>query len=220
MVIVSLTDIHGDVSAIAEAADGLHEADVVLLTGDITNFGGWREASDVYNAIREHADTIFAVRGNCDGPEVEEFLDDCDINLHGKRREHAGFAFLGAGGALPCPGTTPNEFAEDEFKAILSRAADGIDHTLPSVLVVHQPPRDTLADRVRNNMHVGSHAIRAFIDAHQPHVCFTGHIHEARCIDTVGSTHLVNPGPMRHGGYAYAVVNDSGVELLEIRGVR
>jgi Icc-related predicted phosphoesterase len=50
----------------------------------------------------------------------------------------------------------------------------------------------------------------------QPLICFTGHIHEARGIDAIGRTKLINPGPLREGGYAYAVLHDD-VETLEIR---
>jgi len=35
--------------------------------------------------------------------------------------------------------------------------------------------------------------------------------------DTIGKTKLVNPGPLRNGGYAYAEIGDE-VEVLEIRG--
>ena len=54
MKIVSLTDIHGSISAIERLAAPLAEADVVLLTGDLTHFGGADDAARVLAAVREH----------------------------------------------------------------------------------------------------------------------------------------------------------------------
>ncbi len=62
-------------------------------------------------------------------------------------------------------------------------------------------------------MHVGSRAVRAFIEAVQPLVCFTGHIHGGVGIDTIGVTRIVNPEPLSSGGYAYAEITRWGVEV-------
>ena len=48
-------------------------------------------------------------------------------------------------------------------------------------------------------------------------VCFTGHIHEGQGIDSIGKTKVVNPDPLREGGYVLARVEDQ-IEVLEIRG--
>jgi Icc-related predicted phosphoesterase len=50
-------------------------------------------------------------------------------------------------------------------------------------------------------MHVGSEAVRAFIEAHQPSLCLCGHIHEARATDAIGATRVINPGNLSAGGY-------------------
>ena len=49
------------------------------------------------------------------------------------------------------------------------------------------------------NTHVGSRAIRAFIERHQPPLVLAGHIHESPRVsssyrDTIGATVAVNPG--------------------------
>ena len=87
------------------------------------------------------------------------------------------------------------------------------------VLITHQPPRETRNDLARGG-HVGSHSIRCFIEQHQPLICFTGHIHEGVGVDTIGETKIVNPGPLRHGGYAVAEITGGQVGALEIRNVR
>lgn len=67
------------------------------------------------------------------------------------------------------------------------------------VYVLHSPPRDTACDMTRSGHHVGSRAIRAFIEQHQPRLVLSGHIHESPAVskawrDTIGATVCVNPG--------------------------
>ena len=75
----------------------------------------------------------------------------------------------------------------------------GCRHTL---LVCHTPPHGTATDVVGDGVHVGSPAVRAFIERVQPEVCLTGHIHEARATDVLGTTQIINPGALSGGGYA------------------
>jgi Icc-related predicted phosphoesterase len=68
-----------------------------------------------------------------------------------------------------------------------------------TVWVLHSPPRDTACDAIAGGQHVGSRAIRAFVEAHQPPLVLSGHIHESPRVsgawrDTVGRTVVVNPG--------------------------
>ena len=66
------------------------------------------------------------------------------------------------------------------------------------VLVTHSPPRDTNCDQIGAGQHVGSRAIRAFVERRQPRIVLSGHIHESPRIasfrDRIGSTEVVNPG--------------------------
>ena len=69
------------------------------------------------------------------------------------------------------------------------------------ILVSHTPPYDTSTDCLSFGQHVGSPAVRAFIEQYQPDVCLTGHIHESQAVDTIGKTVIVNPGALADGGY-------------------
>jgi Icc-related predicted phosphoesterase len=218
MKIVALTDIHGNISAIERLASPLADADVVLLTGDLTHFGGAEDAARVLAAVRDCSRRVYAVAGNCDRPEVAEWLELEGISLHGRHEVIDGVAFLGLGGSLPSPGMRCNEFSDAELAGFLDAAAEGLDPALPWLLVSHQPPADTTLDVVRNGMHVGSAAVRCFIERHRPLACFTGHIHEAAGTDSIGQTCMANPGPARGGGYTYAEVAER-LEVLEIRQV-
>ncbi len=216
MKIVAIADTHGSRRAVQDCGDALSEADLVLLAGDLTNFGHRRDAADILQTVRQYNGRILGVSGNCDSPDVAEFLAQEGVSLHGRHEVREGVAFLGVGGSLPAPTHTPNEFSDEQLGSFLEQAADGLDVDLPWVLLAHQPPVETTADTVHGGEHVGSAAVRAFIEEHRPLACFTGHIHEGRGMDTIGPARIINPGPLKQGRYAFAEL-DGGLRTAEIR---
>jgi Icc-related predicted phosphoesterase len=79
--------------------------------------------------------------------------------------------------------------------AALAGACDPA-HTL---FVLHSPARGTRCDLVQGGHHVGSRAIRSFVEARQPPLVLSGHIHESPRVsgawrDELGRSVLVNPG--------------------------
>lgn len=215
MVIVTLADIHGYASGIDRISGRLAAADLVILAGDITRFGGMTAAKRVIDRIRQHTSRIAAVAGNCDLPEVETYLDEQDLSLHGNVRRINGIRFAGIGGSLPCPGPTPNEMTESEFRRHLVRLTAGLSNTEPCILITHQPPFNTLNDTTANGTHAGSRSIRQFIEQVQPMICITGHIHEGAGIDTIGNTQVINPGPFFDGHYGHIIIG-RGIESIKI----
>ncbi|MGD0089192.1 MAG: metallophosphoesterase [Planctomycetota bacterium] len=68
-----------------------------------------------------------------------------------------------------------------------------------TVYVFHAPPARTELDQICGRTHVGSLAIRRFIEKHQPPLTLHGHIHESPLVtgsvsDTIGQTVSLNPG--------------------------
>lgn len=218
MNILAISDLHGNADRIETIAHQLSAADIVLLVGDITHFGGRVEAHKIVQRIQEYAEDLLAVPGNCDLPEVDLYLTEIGINLHGRNRLLDDVLFIGVGGSLPCPRPTSFEFSEEEIGSLLATASDPQVIGHPVVLVSHQPPHGSVADLAYNGKHVGSKAIRTFIEESRPLVCFTGHIHEGVGIGTIEATEVVNPGPFARGGFAFGTIAQK-VELLEIRTV-
>ncbi len=214
MVIITLTDIHAHTGAISAVGKKLRSADLVLLSGDITHFGHKKEMAGLVGLIRTFNPSVFAVTGNCDYPDAEEFLTEERINLNGLTREFQGYAFYGLSGSLPCPGKTPNEYSEEEFEVFLREFT--IPEGIPGIMVSHQPPYDTLNDQVSPGVHVGSKSIRKFIEERQPLVCFTGHIHEGTGVDHIGNTTVVNPGPAGRGNYVLTEISGGQIKKLEV----
>ncbi len=200
MVLIGLTDIHGDTRAVDAIGEQLARADLVIIAGDLTHFGGRTALLRVLDALRAYANAILAVPGNCDNPEVGTVLDTMGLSLDARNRTIDSIAFWGAGGAMPGSKWTPSECNDSVLSTRLESAARGVQP--PSILVVHHPPLNTGADREPGRLHVGSSAVRTCIEKHSPMLCFTGHIHGARGISTLGSTTVVNPGPFKDGFFA------------------
>jgi Icc-related predicted phosphoesterase len=216
MLLIGLTDIHGKADNIDKISNILAKADAIIISGDITHFGRENEALKVLENVKKYNSNIFAVSGNCDYPGVEKYLTESGYNLNGTSKSFNGLTLIGLGGSLPCPGRTPNEFTEDELESVLSSSISDIPLKTNLILVSHQPPVDTLNDEVSDGIHVGSKAVRSFIEKYQPLVCFTGHIHEGVGIDKIGKTRLANPGPLWYGKYTYAEIYDGRIKKLEI----
>ena len=220
MIIIGLTDIHGDTKQLRDISADLSKADVVVVSGDLTHFGRQADAARVVQALQKYNKNILAVPGNCDRPEVSTYLTNEGINLHRNCIVKDKIAFLGVGGSLPCPGMTPNESSETEIESFLDEAAAEIGDTKPQLIfVTHQPPYGGLVDQVGGGHHVGSKSIRNFITKFKSLICLSGHIHEACGVDSIGVTKVVNSGPLHKGGYTYAEIKNGQVTKLEIRGI-
>ena len=68
-----------------------------------------------------------------------------------------------------------------------------------TIYVIHAPPFNTKLDIVASGSHVGSKAVREFIEQEQPYLTLHGHIHESpkmsgSFMDKIGSTICINAG--------------------------
>lgn len=199
-----LTDIHGDLPALARLATLDLKPDLLLVSGDLTHFGGVAEAAKIVAALRGICPELRAVAGNCDLPEVEGYLRSEGIDLHSRVETLGGVVFAGLGRGLASPFKTPNEVSDSDFAAALADIAQALPAGQPFVLLAHQPPLNTLNDALTNGMHVGSGSVRTFIEERRPQAVFCGHIHEAVGVDRSLGMEIVNPGSARDGHYAMA----------------
>jgi hypothetical protein len=212
MKLLVLADIHGRFEQVHFLTEKARDCDAIIAAGDITNFGGRDEVLEVLSAFKPFGKPILAVHGNCDRPAVLDVLQEQGISLHGRSIALQGLVFVGAGGSLPCPGRTPNEFGDSVFSAVMEQSLAGIVPNSRLVLVTHQPPWGTTVDVQASTRHTGSRMIRSFIEDYQPLLAVSGHIHEARSIDRLASTVLVNPGPFKNGCYATIEITDTDIQ--------
>jgi Icc-related predicted phosphoesterase len=216
MKIVSFGDIHMTIGQMNKIAVELASADLIILSGDLTNFGGAAETEQVINAARCYCPQVLALPGNVDRPEVLDFLSSEQLSLHGQSRRLGQLGLFGCGGSNITPFHTPLEYTDEELGALLADAYVQVRDTPLQLMVCHTPPYATLLDRLTNGTPVGSPAVRQFIEQYQPQVCITGHIHESPGVDHVGHTKIVNAGPFASGGYI-VVRYENGTLEAELR---
>ncbi|ASJ12323.1 metallophosphoesterase [Thermococcus thioreducens] len=214
MRLVAVTDIHGNSKRVRQLAEILRgeEFDALLVAGDLTHFSGADKAVEVLKPLLGLDIPVFAVHGNCDGRDVPELLSELGINAHSRRVEVGGAGIVGIGGSNITPFHTVWEMTEDDIRKILER-----NYLQGDVILSHVPPHRTVADRVHFGHHVGSRALRAFIEEKQPPLVVCGHIHEGRGVDRVGETVVVNPGPLFRGHYAVIEFDENEKKVKDVR---
>jgi Icc-related predicted phosphoesterase len=189
--------------------------DCLILAGDLTNFGPISTAENLFEKIKSIGIPTLAVPGNCDPKPILKVLDKYNVNLHGKCRKIYDIELAGFGGSNLTPFHTPFELSEEEIKEGLSKLPCAESDKL--VLVTHTPPFNTKVDLTFQNLHAGSKSIREFTEKRQPALLVCGHVHEARDIDSIGRTIVVNAGPLSRGHAAEAIIDEKiSVRLIEL----
>ncbi len=201
MKLVSFGDVHMATRNLERMTEELCDTDLIVISGDLTNFGGPQDAQKVLDAARGACPRVLALPGNLDQREVMAFLEEQHVALHGRGMMVDGVALFGCGGSNLTPFHTPTELSEDEIYDTLRRGYEQVRGRRPLVMVCHTPPFQTRCDRLMNGTAVGSTAARRFIEEVQPDVCISGHIHESAAMDHIGATAVFNAGPFKGGGY-------------------
>lgn len=205
---IALSDIHGRTENLQKIVQLIHNrgVELALIAGDLTNYGGKRQAEEVLNILEGLE--VMAVPGNLDTAEVLGFLEEKGISLHGKKKRLGKWAFTGfGGGLLGQPGEVA--FGEEKIeKALLGLLESGKN----SVLLTHLPPFGTSIDLAENRMHIGSKAIMKIIEKKQPllHIC--GHCHDAQGEEKIGKTTSANAGAVKEG-MAMVIDFEKGLKL-------
>lgn len=215
MKILATADFHGSIEDAEKAALKARniKADVILACGDITHFGTPEDARKVLAPLIEQKLPILYVPGNCDPPSLlDEKIKGATL-MHGKCEVFNNYSFIGAG-AVPVDRVHPSPFEVDDeetWAALLQGQKQcGSEH--PLIVVSHSPPAYTKLDKAYFGGHVGSPLLRQFIEKYEPVAVFCGHIHEAKGVDHIGKTVIVNTGPARHGNCVVANL-DGKVEV-------
>jgi Icc-related predicted phosphoesterase len=221
MKILALSDIHGNTRTLSKILNKVkgHDIDLVLVAGDLTDFGSYNEAKSIIELISSSFSKVYFVPGNCD--MIHDYKEDINkLNLHGNYLVYKEIAIIGLGGSSPTPFNTPLEFSEEEIEEILNSTYERLKNNYEKyeklILLSHTPPINTKVDFVSSRkVHAGSLSVRKFVEKFSPHLVISGHVHEARNIDQINQTLLVNAGPASQGNYAIIDINESILIKLE-----
>lgn len=189
MRLLIFSDIHSDYAALARLM--ATDADYYFAAGDLVN---WARGLDRCGEVmKDKADRVYVIPGNHESvPQITDFCQRFGFHdFHGASMEIGGYHVAGLGCSSPTPFDTPGEYSEDQFRERLAPFAG----LAPLVMICHSPPYGTTLDRIRPNLHAGSHAMGEFIAANQPEYFFCGHIHEAAGVrEDLGATVAINVG--------------------------
>jgi hypothetical protein len=214
MRILAFTDIHGAYDKAQNVLQQEHPFDGIIIGGDLTTIGTLQEAENALYEFQTFGKPLFVVAGNMDPPEFDELFDRLGVLVSGKGKMMGDVGIFGVSGSPVTPMKTPYEISEDEIRKRAERGWKDVERAHVKIFVPHAPPRGTKVDKIFIGKHVGSTALREIVEKYQPDVLVCGHIHEARGMDRIGKTQIVNCGPAGRGYYAVIEIGkDVNVEL-------
>lgn len=218
MEILAISCIHNDIENMFSLVDQAAKLDfdVVVFPGDFTDLNlpkGFTRvdiAKIIVSELEVLNKPLITVPGSWD-KDIINYLDKKGISVHGKGTVINGVGFYGYGGART-PFNTFFEPADGEIELGLMKGYNDVKDENVKIQVTHMPPARTAIDRIFSGAHVGSEAIRKFIEKNQPEAAISAHIHEAKGIDDLGRTKLVNPGRFPEGNCAIVSANSVDVD--------
>jgi Icc-related predicted phosphoesterase len=227
MKIIHISDIHsGNNENFFKYIDE-NEIDLVIISGDITEFGPLEFATDFLNKTASKTKVI-AIPGNCDIDGVIETIEDSKAILgHDRINLFKNVLIYGFGGSNPTPFKTPFEIAEDDLynsinnlinyeSVILKENTDLNPDNLIKILLTHAPPIKTDADKITSGDHVGSLTIAKIINENDFDLNLCGHIHEAKSISKLNNTIISNPGMLKDNYGTLITIDDDNDIKTEI----
>jgi Icc-related predicted phosphoesterase len=171
-----------------------HQPDLVIIAGDITQFGPGDVATLILNQFPE---PVFTVPGNIDTADVWEGIKQSHAeNLHKTQKEFKGVRFTGINGV---DDAETEFFLNDQSLKSMVESSD--------VLVTHVPPYG-FQDAVFLGKHAGSKPLRKIMDMVHPRLVISGHIHEKPGFTSHEETIIVNCSMGKRGRGALISLKD------------
>ncbi|NCN38934.1 MAG: hypothetical protein COY38_03595 [Candidatus Aenigmarchaeota archaeon CG_4_10_14_0_8_um_filter_37_24] len=219
MDLLVIGDNHGDIENMISYLEKLESFrfDVIIYMGDFTDINtpkGFTQKDITKILIEElkiFKKPILAVPGNNDIQDVAALTEKEGISIHDKGRIIGDYGFYGFGGAKT-PFATPFEPTEEELKQGLEKGYNQVLSAKYKIQITHNPAYNTQMDIIRAGAHVGSQAVRGFIENKKPVLALSAHIHEAKGVDWLDETFLLNPGKFPEGYFGLVNMNGKDVK--------
>lgn len=217
MKILAFSDIHSAYRKV-ETIIKTEQFDMMVIAGDITNIGTLDEVKVNLNKWKQATKNLLVVVGNMDLPQHDLLISNLGYSLNARGVIIEGIGFFGCSAAPVSPLMTSYEISEQEILEVLKKGYGQIKDARKKVLVSHSPPYGTKVDIIRGGIHVGSKAIREFIENNKVDLVICGHIHEGVGKDKVGNTKIVNCGSAAMLNYAKIEIINDRIEIANKKG--
>jgi len=179
---------------------------------------------------------VYASPGNDDPFEIDEVWDSSDVIdiVEGEVVDiDDEYQMATTGWTEPTPWDTDREEDGEQLRDRLERIVTRLDDDKRAIFNFHEPPYDSGLDEApeldddlrpkfgaQSTEPVGSKAVRAVIEEHQPALSLHGHIHESRGETTIGDAIALNPGSVYSEGSLQGAVVDLKPEVDVVGLVR
>jgi len=194
--LLCFADLHGNFEVAKSIEKRAEDCDVLIGAGDITHFYSAEVAKAMLHSFIKSSKNFLAVPGNCDLGTTLELMETLDISLHARGKLVEGIGFFGLGGSSPTPFNTPLEFDESSIANSLEKGFKEIKKAGIKILVSHTPPHGML-DTTPSGEHVGSTALKDFLNANEVNLVICGHAHEAKGAEKLKNTTIINVSPAK-----------------------
>jgi Icc-related predicted phosphoesterase len=201
--ILAFTDFHGNNEAYGRAKELItnKKPDCVIVAGDLVNRDSNRAKQFLFE-LASVGPPVYFVPGNMDSDELGDWTGGENVHaLHARCEKVEAVSLIGLGGSPHGPFRTIFEYSEEEASRLVEAAIKSYRGG-QLIFVSHCPPKNTKLDQATNGEHVGSTAVREFVERKQPILVVSGHVHEAQGTDALGPSIIVNTGPAQLGRYA------------------
>jgi len=206
--ILSLADIHGSQYRLNIVLKNIEKytPDLIVICGDITQFGPADVAINILNQIKVKT---LAIHGNIDSNEILKAIDYSKaINIHLKKEIVDNIPFIGIGGEIDVQYNLQIK-VNASFKPI----GEILDKS--TVLVTHIPPYG-LQDKIFLGLNSGSTDLKKIINKYNPRLVLCGHIHENPGFIKFKNTIIINCSIGKTGGGALIELNNKiNVKMLD-----
>ena len=164
---------------------------------------------------------LFVCPGNDDEMEVDDVIRKSDMVELGEGQvvEVDGFSMISTGWSNHTPWNTHREETEEKLAERIEAMASQLSDSSKAIFNLHCPPYKSGLDEApaidadmkllhggRALRPVGSTAVRAAIEKHQPLLSLHGHIHESKGAIKIGKTLSINPGSAYEEGMLMAAI--------------
>jgi uncharacterized protein len=164
---------------------------------------------------------LFVCPGNDDEMEVDDVIRRSDMVELGEGHmvEVDGFSMISTGWSNHTPWNTHREETEEKLAERIEAMASQVPDSSKAIFNLHCPPYKSGLDEApaidadmkllhggRALRPVGSTAVRAAIEKHQPLLSLHGHIHESKGAIKIGKTLSINPGSAYEEGMLMAAI--------------
>lgn len=175
----------------------------------------------------DRARRVFIMPGNDDCTKTLEALEKAEaqrilVQVHGKvvplveGWQIGGYSFVSD---LPLPLIQDWQKDEADILADLQRLFGSFPQER-TILSIHVPPRDGLLDINFRGAHIGSSAVRQYLEQSRHPLVLTGHVHEivskwGNWREEIGGTLVINPGATHQHGIDALLIDLNDIRSAE-----